>query len=537
MARLGVRGGQELELIGERDPVSIEWGKQLRAQFTETSPYWLTRFALLRALGFVYLIAFLSLGNQLLPLIGSHGLLPAVDLLELDPRHPTRFAAFLDYPTLFWFSCTDAFLMTSCWIGAALSVAVFLGYANAIMLIALWFLYLSFVQIGQTWYGFGWEYQLLETGFLAIFLCPLLDGRPFPRTPPPIVVVWLLRWLLFRVMLGAGLIKLRGDPCWSELSCLDFHLETQPIPHPGSWLYHNLPGWIHRTGVAVNHLVEVVAPFFVFGPRIARHVAGALMVGFQIVLVSSGNLAFLNWITLVAALACFDDSIWRRILPARLVAISERAAQTSRASRAGLAAVAALAVTVVVLSANPIANLLSNRQIMNTSFDRLHLVNSYGAFGSVGRHRDEVILEGTRDDIVSEATIWREYEWKCKPGDPHRRPCFVTPYHYRLDWLIWFAAMSDYERHPWVVHLIWKLLQNDSGALSLLAGNPFPEGSPKFVRAELYRYEFTDWGDASGAWWKRRRVRDYIAPLSLDNARLRAYLERHGWIDRPGGPG
>ncbi len=514
-----------------------KWVRQLRAQPAKTSPYWLTRFALLRALAFVYLIAFLSLAYQLLPLIGSQGLLPAVDLLELDPRHPTRVAAFWDYPTLFWFRCTDVFLITSCWVGVALSAAVFLGYANAIMMTALWFLYLSFVQIGQTWYAFGWEYQLLETGFLAIFLCPLLDARPFPRTPPSVVVLWLLRWLLFRVMLGAGLIKLRGDPCWTELTCLDFHFETQPIPHPGSWLYHNLPDWMHRTGVVFNHLVEVVAPFFVFGPRIARHIAGALIVALQIVLISSGNLSFLNWITLVSALACFDDTLWQRVTPSRLVGLSERAARSSQRSRAGSVAVTALLVVVVVLSAGPVANLLSDRQIMNTSFDRLRLVNTYGAFGSVGRHRDELILEGTRDDVITAETSWREYEWKCKPGDPRRRPCLVTPYHYRLDWLIWFAAMSNYDRHPWVVHLIWKLLHNDPGALSLLAGNPFPGDPPGFVRAELYRYEFTDWGDEPDAWWKRQRIRDYIAPLSVDNERLRAYLEIHGWIDRQHGPG
>jgi hypothetical protein len=200
-------------------------------------------------------------------------------------------------------------------------------------------------------------------------------------------------------------------------------------------------------------------------------------------------------------------------------------------------AVAALSVTVVVLSANPTANLFSSRQIMNTSFDRLHLVNTYGAFGSVGRHRDELILEGTPDEMITEETVWSEYEWKCKPGDPRRRPCFVTPYHYRLDWLIWFAAMSNYERHPWVIHLVWKLLHNDPGALSLLADNPFPEKPPRFVRIELYRYEFTDWGDDSDAWWKRRRIREYLAPLSADNERFREYLEAHGWVDRDGDPG
>jgi hypothetical protein len=163
---------------------------------------------------------------------------------------------------------------------------------------------------------------------------------------------------------------------------------------------------------------------------------------------------------------------------------------------------------------------------MNTSFDRLHLVNTYGAFGSVGRHRDEIVLEGTSDERISDATEWREYEWKCKPGDPMRRPCLITPYHYRLDWLIWFAAMSTPDRHPWVVTLVVKLLENDPGALSLLAGNPFPEAPPRFVRAELYRYEFTDPGDPSGAWWRRQRLRSWLRPLSLDELRLRERLTR-----------
>ena len=139
----------------------------------------------------------------------------------------------------------------------------------------LWALYMSFVHVGQDWYGFGWEIQLLETGFLAIFLCPPLDPRPFPRRPPPREIIWLLRWLIFRIMLGAGLIKLRGDPCWRQLTCLFYHYETQPIPNPLSRTLHFMPAWFHRAGVLFNHLTELVAPWFVFGPRRARLAAGA----------------------------------------------------------------------------------------------------------------------------------------------------------------------------------------------------------------------------------------------------------------------
>ena len=161
----------------------------------------------------------------------------------------------------------------------------------------------------EVWYGFGWELQLLETGFLAIFLCPLFDGRPFPKRPPPVVVIWLYRWLIVRIMLGAGLIKLRGDECWRDLTCLVYHYETQPVPNPLSALLHDLPVWFHKIGVLFNYVCELIAPFFAFGPRRARHVAGVLMVSFQLALILSGNLSFLNWLTIIPALACFDDSL------------------------------------------------------------------------------------------------------------------------------------------------------------------------------------------------------------------------------------
>src|SRR5205085_617806 len=194
-----------------------------------------------------------------------------------------------------------------------LSLLMLAGYANAITLAVLCALQISVIAIGQDFYGLGWEIQLVETGFLCIFLCPLRDGRPFPRRPPPLPVVWLLRWLAVRIMWGAGLIKLRGDPCWRDLTCLDFHFETQPIPSPMSALFHAAPPWVHKVGVAFNHVVELAAPFFVFGPRRWRNVAGALMAALQVILILSGNLSFLNWLTLVPILACFDDGLWRRV--------------------------------------------------------------------------------------------------------------------------------------------------------------------------------------------------------------------------------
>ena len=491
--------------------------------------YWLTRFAILRLLGFVYLAAFVSLATQVLPLIGHDGLLPASDYLaRLVDHFGSQSRAFREVPTVFWLDASDRVLVAGAWLGVALSVPVLLGYANALLLAVLWALYLSYVHIGQLWYGYGWEIQLCETGFLAIFLVPLLDPRPFPRRPPPTVVIWLFRWLTFRIMLGAGLIKLRGDPCWRDLTCLYYHYETQPIPNPLSRSFHFLPRWVHRGGVLFNHLAELVAPWTALAGRNARHTGGAIMVVFQLTLILSGNLSFLNWLTIVPILAYFDDSLWRGVLPRALVARAERAAADAQPSRAQAVAAWSVAALVAFLSIAPVSNLLSNRQMMNTSFDPLDLVNTYGAFGTVGRERDEIVFEGTADADPESAT-WRAYEFPCKPGDPLRRPCIVAPYQPRLDWQIWFAAMTTPDRAPWTLHLVWKLLQGDRGVMRLLANDPFPDAPPRFVRALFYRYQFAEPGNPEHAWWKRTLVGTWLPPLSRDDPRLQRIVAAYDW--------
>jgi hypothetical protein len=495
--------------------------------------YWLTRWVFLRALGFIYCVAFLALAQQLLPLLGRNGLLPAQLFVDsIAGAQGGRWPAFLALPSLFFVDCSDTLLWATAWIGFGLSLVVLLGFANLPLLVALWALYMSFVHIGQIFYSYGWEILLLETGFLAIFLVPWLDGRSLAarQTSPPVVVIWLLRWLLFRVMLGAGLIKLRGDACWRDLTCLQYHYETQPLPNPLSWYLHWLPAWWHQLEVLFNHFVELVVPWSLFAPRRLRHIGGLFLVAFQLLLIVSGNLSWLNWLTLALCIACFDDAALARCLPSRWV-VRLGAREPSPVPRLRQLAVAALGLLVVWLSVAPVRNMLGAHQVMNGSFDTLHLVNTYGAFGSVGKLRHEVILEGTTDSEVGEATQWREYQFKCKPGDVMRRPCVIAPYQYRIDWQVWFAAMQSIRSNPWLLHLIAKLLHNDPGALSLLANNPFPEQPPKLIRAELYEYSFTPPGDASGAWWTRRRVGSYVQPLAADTPLLVRYLVSMGWTE------
>jgi hypothetical protein len=463
--------------------------------------FWLTRLCFQRALGGIYLIAFLIAANQFVPLLGTRGLQPVQLFVR---RVPFRRA-----PSLFYVNCSDHFVTAMIWCGVALSCFAVTGFSESFGLgvsmvtwALLWMIYLSLVNVGQTFYGFGWETMLCESGFLAIFLGP-------SNTRAPGIVMWLIVWVLFRTMFGAGLIKMRSDPCWRDLTCLFYHYETQPLPNPLSWYLYHSPPWAHKTGVLFTHFAQLVVPWFYFAPAPFCYWAGGLTVLFQITLILSGNLSWLNYITIVLCIPCFDD----RFLT-RLVSVPH-----SVPAHLGLPhaiAVGFVAAIVLTLSWRPARNLFSRRQLMNASFEPLHLVNTYGAFGAVTRERLEVIIKGTDADFVDGSTQWREYEFKGKPGNVSRRPCVVSPYHWRLDWQMWFAAMSRSEFHPWIFALIQRLLEGEKRILGLFAQNPFPNAPPKFIRADWYRYRFTNPGEHG--WWTRAYIADYLPPMTLHRA-------------------
>ena len=482
-------------------------------------------------LGFVYFFAFLSAATQIVPLVGDNGLLPADNYLEaVESSLGTAWNGFLRLPSIFWINHSDAWLLFFAWLGVILSVIVLFGFANVPILTLLWFMYMSYNHIGQLFYGYGWEIQLLETGFLAIFLVPLLDPRPFPSRPPPAPVIWLLRWLAFRINIGSGLIKIRGDTCWRELTCLFYHYETQPIPLPLSPWFHFLPKWFHKVGVWFTHFIQLVVPWFVFWPRIARHIAGSLLIGLQVIFILSGNLSFLNWLTILPAIGCFDDSLLRKILPKRLVKKAEHAEKHCKPYKYQQAVAWSLIVLVAFLSIPVITNLFfSERQAMNTSFTRLHLVNTYGAFGSVGKVRNELVLEGTTDSIITEETEWKAYEFRAKPTDVSRPHVIIAPYQPRVDWQIWFAAFSTPQREPWLIHMVWKLLHNDPGTISLIANNPFPDQPPKYIRIEFYRYTFVEPWKNEGVYWEREYLGTWIEPLSIDTPGLKDFIQSNRW--------
>jgi hypothetical protein len=471
----------------------------------EAPDYWLARLVFQRALAAIYLIAFLVALRQFVPLLGERGLLPVPDFVRAVP--------FRRSPSLFHFRYSDGLLRVVAWIGIALSVAALVGLPDAwpvpltmLLWAALWVLYLSIVNVGQTFYSFGWETLLLEAGFLAIFLGPAW-------TAPPLLLIWLLRWLLFRVEFGAGMIKIRGDRCWRDLTCLYYHHETQPMPNPLSWYFHHLPKPLHRAEVLGNHFAQLVVPFFLFFPQPIASAAGVVIIITQGWLVLSGNFSWLNAITMTLAIASLNDAFLGTVVPiARPALVSEPWHQWL---------VVGVSIVVVLLSYRPARNLLSRRQLMNTSFDPLHLVNTYGAFGSITKERFEIVIEGTDEGVLLPNTTWREYEFKAKPGDARRRPPQYAPYHLRLDWLMWFAAMSSPMYHDWFVPMIVKLLEADAATLRLLRRDPFAGSRPRFIRATLYLYRFTTPRERreTGAWWVRSRVDEYLRPVELRAAR------------------
>ena len=465
---------------------------------------WQARWLFTRSLGAIHAIAFVNVILQFRALLGDRGLTPVARYVER--------VGFRRQPSLFHLRHSDHFVVAVAWVGLALSTALTVGLPQAgpvwlhlAWWLAVWGLYLSFVNVGQIWYGFGWESILLEAGFFAAFL-----GSD--RVAPPRLGVLAVLWLLFRVEVGAGLIKLRGDRCWRDLTCLEYHHETQPLPGPFSWHAHHLPRWWHRVEVLGNYGVQLVAPFALFLPQPAASIAAVVIIVTQGWLVLTGNFAWLNVLTMVLATAALAGG-WLTWLPVEPPPLADAPAWFT-----GLVVVVAAAT--VLLSFWPVRNMLSRSQAMNARYNPLHLVGTYGAFGGITRQRYELVVEGTTDDDPDPRSDWRGYVFRAKPDDPWRRPPQVAPYHLRLDWLLWFAAMSPVVSHRWVYTLVLRLLEGEPLVLGLLRRNPFPDAPPVAVRVLRYRYRFTTPAERreTGAWWVRRRVGEPVPAVRLGDA-------------------
>lgn len=484
---------------------------------TRTATYQQTRNIFLCAVGGIYLVAFASLWVQVDGLIGVGGILPVRNYLEAVAGQ-TGHERYWFVPTLCWFSSSNAFLHVQCGLGVLCSVLVIARRARGCALVLSWLLYLSLTTAGQKFLGYQWDNLLLEAGFLSIWMAPCrLWKERGQESPPPRLAVFLLRVLLFKLMFSSGVVKLSsGDETWHNLTALTYHYETQPLPTWIAWYLHQLPGWFHKVSCAMMFSIELVVPFFIFGPRHARYGAFAALVFLQLLIIGSGNYTFFNWLTITLCLLLLDDNVWPW---ARGESNPEFAAETvvpPRSSRWVTWALSPFAAVILLLNMVEVVGTFRRPVswprpvgVLYRWVSPLRSVNSYGLFAVMTTDRPEIVIEGSMD-----GNNWEPYEFKWKAGDLTERPRFVAPHQPRLDWQMWFGALGNYQGNPWFMNLLVRLFEGKPEVLSLLARNPFPEEPPRYLRALLYNYTFTDWATrrAQGTWWNRE-LRGLYCPV------------------------
>jgi predicted DCC family thiol-disulfide oxidoreductase YuxK len=523
------------ELVANHRGIFSKLTRLLIGRSPEPARYALTAWLFLRLLGFVYLAAFWSLAVQARGLLGEGGILPV--RMTMAGARAYVAAAHLDadrfrlLPTLFWWSTSDQFLIGSCAAGLVGAVLLIAGIAPVPILAALWIDYLSLSLVGREFLSYQWDALLLETGFLAILLAPLVvRERRSSLVEPPRLARWLLLWLMFRLNVASGAIKLAsGDPMWRQWTALSVHFETQPIPTPIAWYVHQLPLSITKALTAIAIGVELLAPFLILTPRRPRRLGFVLLAGFQLLIALTGNYAFFNLLTIALCLLLLDDEVLRWFVgPSPVTA----PAPSHRARRLIVipAALVTVPVSVVMFAASldvplPAAALV---QRVAEIIGPFRSVNTYGLFAVMTPTRPEIVIEGSDD-----GQQWLAYEFKYKPGNLQRRPPWVAPHQPRLDWQMWFAALEGHERSAWYRSFCVRLLQGSPDVLALLARNPFPSGPPRYVRGTLYRYRFTDTATrrSSGQWWTRESLGEYSPAISRNLEQSRPFAISRDEID------
>ena len=481
----------------------------------------LVRALFLRLLGVVYLVAFASLWVQVHGLVGSGGILPVGEFLE-RAGSVLGDGAWLRVPTFCWLNSGDAALDIQCGLGVALALALLAGAAPAAASAGLWALYLSLFTAGQEFLAFQWDLLLLETGFLAILWSPATWRPQWVWPAPSRAVLWLLRWLQFRLMFSSGFVKLAsGDPAWRDLRALDFHYETQPLPSWTSWYVHHLPEWFHSSEVLGTFAIELIVPFAIFAGRRARLGAASAFALLQVAIAATGNYGYFNLLVLLLCVPLLDDGCFRRLAGRVAKVPPARQLESGPGARWGrlswkhpvtLPVLLLLLLSSVQLAATiglPVSRpslLAETRRALGP----FRLSSSYGLFAVMTTERPEIVVEGSMD-----GEHWRVYEFKWKPGYPGRAPGFVAPHMPRLDWQMWFAALRSYQGAPWFERLLARLLQGSPEVAGLMESSPFPR--PRYVRALLYDYRFTDRQERgeSGNWWRRRLLGAYSPMLFL----------------------
>jgi predicted DCC family thiol-disulfide oxidoreductase YuxK len=482
------------------------WGLPL-----ERESYALTSWLFLRLLGAIYIAAFVSLGVQILGLVGSDGILPVGRYLDAA-RQGWGTAAYWRLPTLFWLNSSDAALLGGTAVGAALGLVVVLGRWVRAALAGLFILYLSYVYAGQVFTNYQWDQLLVEAGFLAIFL-----------TSGSRIVVWLYRWLIFRYLFLSGLVKvLSSQPVWHDLAALKYYFRTEPLPTPLAWYAAKLPDWVLIAGTSATLVIELLIIFLVFLPRRPRAFAAWCILLFQFAIMLTGNYGFFNLLTIALCVFLFDDQALRHVMPHRLLSsIKERA---PRPGRVATAVATTLAIVTLPVGVDRIWQATAGTSLpvvgaLTNAISPLLIVNTYGPFATTTMVRPEIVVEGSDD-----GQKWREFVFRYKPGSVDRAPSWNIPHQPRLDWQMWFAAYGSSAENYWFENFLRRVLEGSPSVIALLGHNPFPDHPPKYVRALSYEYEFTDLDTRArtGDWWTRRQSGLYFPMVSLSELSRRS---------------
>ena len=465
----------------------------------------------------MWFLAFLSLAGQIVGLVGERGIMPAGRFLEWAGSAYGP-GVWRQLPTVFWLGASDGALRAVAWGGVGLAVLLVLGIAPVLVLFLLWALYLSLAVAGQDFLSFQWDALLLETGLLAMLWTPMTWRLGRGERGPPELGRLLLVLLLFKLMFLSGATKLlSGDPTWRGATALDFHFETQPLPPWTAWYAQQLPASVLHALTLFTLVVEVVIPWLLLLPdrfRALRLGAVGAIALLQIGIMATGNYGFFNALTLVLCVPLLDDGVLARL---RTRGSNGELPRESRPRRA------------LVLIAFPVLlglSLLSMvRELAFTvpggrgmrwwprwANETMELVapvrsiNGYGLFRVMTIERPELILEGSND-----GARWQAYDFRYKPDAVEERPRFVAPFHPRLDWQLWFAALAPVESLGWLETLAGRLRSRTPEVLALLGRNPFPAAPPRHVRAVLYDYRFStpEVRRRTGAWWVRERQGEF----------------------------
>lgn len=453
----------------------------------------------IKLLAVIYFIAFLSLAVQITGLAGPNGILPLDELLQ-HAYQQYGYVAFIYLPTLFWVNASDTALQFIAYAGCLLSIALFAGYSPRNILILLFIFYLSLFHAGQIFLQFQWDSLLLEAGFLAIFL----------TAGPTHLIVFLYHWLLFRLRFMSGVSKLlSGDPTWANLTTLNYYFETEPLPHTGSWYFHQLPEIILQAGTLFVFFTELIVPFFIFLPRKFRIAAVIITIIMQLLVIATSNHNWINLLTIILCLFVLDDRIIKKVIPNFLLPDNIKKPQQPQKINLALPVIALLIVSVSSFS------FINNNSPYRApeSFLRVSdLVKSWGightyhVFPTMQTERQELQIEGSYDGIE-----WKAYQFKYKPGPLDKRPAFIVPHQPRLDWMIWFVPPQVPSFAQWFNQFISKLEQGSPEVLDLLAYNPFKNKPPKYIRVLAFQYKYTtmEEREKTGNWWKYKYLGEF----------------------------